>query len=246
MASGGIRQWAGRGLARYLSAPTHCAPRHAPSDLDAIRAVMQPCDVLLVEGRSRFSSAIKVLTHSVWSHAALYVGSGLLPDGHCFVEADVVDGVRTVGFREFSGYGLRICRPHQLHRADALAVIDAALQRVGHRYDLRNIFDLLRYLWPTPPVPGHLRRRLLALGSGDPTRAICSGLIAQCFQSVRYPILPLVEQVRDDPFCNACVREQWHIRHHSLFVPADFDLSPHFEIVKPPALEGDYRALPWS
>ena len=246
MAHVGIRQWAGRGLARYLSAPTHCAPRHAPSDIEGIRGAIRPCDVLLVEGRSRFSSAIKFLTHSVWSHAALYVGTGLLPGDHCFIEADVVDGVRTVGFDEFAGHGLRICRPRALLAEDARSLIEAARQRVGHRYDLRNIVDLLRYLWPTPPVPGHLRRRLLALGSGDPTRAICSSLIAQCFQSVHYPILPVVEQVHDDPYCSACVREQWHIRHHSLFVPADFDLSPHFEIVKPPALKGDYRAAPWS
>lgn len=245
MAHGGIREWAGRGLARYLSSPSHCSPRHAPSDIEAVRAAIQPCDVLLVEGRSRFSSAIKFLTHSVWSHAALYVGPGLLPDGHCFIEADVVDGVRTVGFGEFTGYGLRICRPRGLSAPDTHTVIDAARQRIGHRYDLRNIVDLLRYLWPTPPVPGHLRRRLLALGSGDPTRAICSGLIAQCFQSVHYPILPVIEQVRDDPYCSACVREQWHIRHHSLFVPADFDLSPYFEILKPSTPELDYRALPW-
>ena len=246
MQRGGIRQWAGRGLARYLSAPTHCAPRHAPSDIERVKAALQPCDVLLVEGRSRFSSAIKFLTHSVWSHAALYVGADTPGDANCFVEADVVDGVRTVGFDEFTGYGLRICRPRGLSAADAQAVINAARQRVGHRYDLRNIVDLLRYLWPTPPVPGHLRRRLLALGSGDPTRAICSSLIAQCFQSVRYPILPRVEQMHDDPYCSACAREQWHIRHHSLFVPADFDLSPYFEVVKPQALDVDYRALPWG
>ncbi len=239
-------QWAGRGLARYLSAPTHSAPHHAPSDLRGIQAVIRPCDVLLVEGRSRFSSAIKFLTHSVWSHAALYVGTARLPHGHCFVEADVVDGVRTVGFEEYSGYGLRICRPRGLHASDAQAVMSAALQRVGHRYDLRNIVDLLRYLWPTPPVPGHLRRRLLALGSGDPTRAICSSLIAQCFQSVQYPILPIIEQVQDDPYCSACLREQWHIRHHSLFVPADFDISPYFEVIKPIPADFHYRELPWS
>ena len=63
---------------------------------------------------------------------------------------------------------------------------------------------------------------------------------------MRYPILPRVEQMHDDPYCSACAREQWHIRHHSLFVPADFDLSPYFEVVKPQALDVDYRALPWG
>src|SRR5574337_378503 len=59
-----------------------------------------------------------------------------------------------------------------------------------HRYDLKNVVDLARYLLPTPPVPVGWRRRLLALGSGEPTQAICSTMIAQAFQSVSYPILP--------------------------------------------------------
>src|SRR3990167_9741372 len=32
------------------------------------------CDVLLIEGRSRVSEVIKVITQSPWSHAALYIG----------------------------------------------------------------------------------------------------------------------------------------------------------------------------
>jgi hypothetical protein len=67
------------------------------------------------------------------------------------------------------------------------------MDRLGHAYDLKNVFDLARYLLPVPPVPVFWRRRMLALGSGDPTRAICSTLIAQTFQSVRYPIPPQVE-----------------------------------------------------
>jgi hypothetical protein len=87
----------------------------------------------------------------------------------------------------------------------------------------------------------------LALGSGDPTRAICSTLIAQAFQSVRYPILPVVEQrSTNDPLCPACVEEILHVRHHSLFVPRDFDVSPYFNIVKPTLTGGfDHRALRW-
>ena len=59
-------------------------------------------------------------------------------------------------------------------------------------YDLRNILDLLRYFFPTPPVPVRWRRRMIAFGSGDPTRAICSSLIAQAFQGIQYPILPKI------------------------------------------------------
>jgi hypothetical protein len=92
------------------------------------------------------------------------------------------------------------------------------------------------------------RRRMIALGSGDPTRAICSTLIAQAFQSVRYPILPDVARLKvDDPACSDCYQEILHIRHHSPFAPRDFDVSPYFEIVKPALRRGfDYRALRWG
>ena len=51
----------------------------------------------------------------------------------------------------------------------------------------------MRYLMPTPPLPGRWRRRMLGLGGGEPTRAICSSLFATAFHSVRYPILPFIE-----------------------------------------------------
>jgi hypothetical protein len=88
---------------------------------------------------------------------------------------------------------------------------------------------------------------MLALGSGDPTRAICSTLVAQAFQSVRYPILPIIESLpSSNPRCPGCVDEILRVRHHSLFVPRDFDVSPYFAIVKPTlATSFDYRSLAW-
>ena len=42
------------------------------------------------------------------------------------------------------------------------------------------------------------------------------------------------------------LREFHHIRHHSLFTPRDFDLSPYFEVVKLTLKTGfDYRQLNW-
>jgi hypothetical protein len=38
-----------------------------------------------------------------------------------------------------------------------------------------------------------------------------------------------------------------HIRHHSLYTPRDFDLSPYFQIVKPTLVYGfDYKAVVWG
>lgn len=247
-----VSAWLGKCLSLYL---THVIPLHgtaAATDPRQLMACIQPGDVLLVEGNTRVSVAIKYLTQSTWSHAALYVGaaSGLFDaQGRTrgFVEADIRDGVRAVSVAQFEGLHCRICRPVGLKAGDIDALIGFALTRLGHHYDLKNVIDLARYLLPTPPVPVRWRRRMLALGSGDPTRAICSTLIAQSFQSVRYPILPHVESVpSNDPMCQGCVKEILHVRHHSLFAPRDFDLSPYFDIVKPSLRPGfDHRQLAW-
>lgn len=164
------------------------------------------------------------------------------------VEADTEAGVHIVGLDNFQGLHLRLCRPIGLTAADATRVVDHVCARIGDRYDLKNVFDLARYLLPTPPVPSPWRRRMLALGSGDPTRAICSSLIAEAFQSVQFPILPHIETLpAPTDECADCTREQYHIRHHRLFVPRDFDVSPYFAIIKPNMVNDfDYRRLNWK
>ena len=238
-------------LARYLNKEIH---QHAPMPVhsaEQLLATLQPGDVLLVEGNRRVSTAIKYLTQSTWSHAALFIGvdHGFdLPLQHCLLESDTQEGVRTVGIAEFHGHNTRICRPVGLTEADCQRVINHAMAQLGHQYDLRNVWDLARYLIATPPVPQAYRRRLIALGSGDPSLAICSTMIALAFQSVRYPILPIVEhQSIDSPLCPGCVEEVMHIRHHSLFAPRDFDMSPYFQVIKVGLDVGfDYRSLRWG
>jgi hypothetical protein len=190
-------EWLGCRLAGYLTQERALpgASRSTPGSL--LRATLKPGDVVLVEGATRVSTAIKFLTQSTWSHAALYVGelgAGRVssPD-HCFVEADLVEGVRSVGIGMFEPYHTRICRPVGLNDKALASLVDFVLARIGYRYDLKNVIDLARYLVPTPPVPVRWRRRMISLGSGDPTKAICSSLIAKAFQSIAYPILPIFE-----------------------------------------------------
>lgn len=240
----------GRALARYLTGPSRMPYANLPTDLEAVRSVVRPGDVVLVDGRQRFSTAIKYLTQSTWSHAALCIGDR--PDGAGrnpkFIEADAIEGVRMISVDTLAGHHVRICRPVGLNEAEIASLCGYAVARLGHQYDLRNVFDLARYLLPTPPVPGGWRRRMLALGSGEPTKAICSSLIAQAFQSVRYPVLPVISQdVGGDPDCRDCIRDILHIRHHSLFAPRDFDVSPYFEVIKPTLkAHFDPRALRWA
>jgi hypothetical protein len=84
---------------------------------------------------------------------------------------------------------------------------------------------------------------MIAIGSGDPTKIICSALIAQAFDAVRYPILPKITKAGS----RAARREILHIRDSSLYMPRDFDISPYFEVVKPTIVHGfDYTALHWA
>lgn len=249
---GMILGWLGAGLARHLAKPRHIHGTGPATHSDRLLACLKPGDVFLVEGNSQISTAIKYLTQSTWSHAALYVGDHLCALGgnpaHCFIEADIVEGVRSVGIAEFSGLNSRICRPVGLSKLDCQKLTSYAIARLGNRYDLRNVIDLARYLFPTPPVPLQFRRRMLALGSGDPSRAICSTLVAQAFQSIRYPILPITNK-RDvhHSNCPGCIEEIHQVRHHSLFAPRDFDASPYFEIIKPALADGfDFNAMQWE
>jgi hypothetical protein len=159
------------------------------------------------------------------------------------VEANIGEGVVAVALSKYASFNTRICRPVGLSDDEKGDVVAFAVSRIGYQYDARNIIDLMRYLFPTPPVPIRWRRRMIALGSGEPSRAICSTLIAQAFQSVRYPILPRVERIVSE----YSREEILHIRHHSLFVPRDFDLSPYFRIVKPTVENGfDHHRLTWA
>lgn len=242
-----LLDWIGHRLAGRLNCECSGYLPFTPSDFDTLCRTMRPGDVLLVEGNERISNAIKYLTQSTWSHAAFYVGD-VLPapvDGSerpRLIEVNLGEGCVAVPLSKYRTYNTRICRPVGLSDADREAVVAFMLDKLGLRYDMRNIFDLLRYFFPTPPVPVRWRRRMLAMGSGDPTRAICSSLIAQAYQSVGYPILPDIRvEGRTGDYAR---HEVHHIRHHSLFAPRDFDLSPYFRVIKPTIEDGfDYREM---
>ncbi|HEY5279615.1 MAG TPA: YiiX/YebB-like N1pC/P60 family cysteine hydrolase [Pseudolabrys sp.] len=243
---GVIVEGVGRVIAHYLEKPVAGYEPFTPSDPGALRGSLMPGDVLLVEGNNHISGVIKYLTQSTWSHAALYVGpigDRVTADGEplVLVEANIGQGVVAAPLSKYTRFHTRICRPIGLTDDDRARVCAYAAERIGFDYDLKNIIDLMRYLLPLP-VPQRWRRRMIALGSGHPTRIICSALIAQAFETVRYPILPKVTRAESE----AARDEILEIRHSSLFAPRDFDISPYFEVVKPTIRRGfDYKAMAW-
>jgi hypothetical protein len=237
----------GQLLARYLEKPVQGYEPFTPSDFSALQNTLRPGDVLLVEGNNHVSGIIKYLTQSTWSHAALYVGrigDRETEDGEplVLVEANLGEGVVGAPLSKYARYHTRICRPVGLSPEDCARVCAYATERIGFDYDVKNIIDLMRFLMPMP-VPQRWRRKLMSMGSGDPTRIICSALIAQAFDSVRYPILPRISRVESE----SAREEILEIRHSSLYAPRDFDISPYFEVVKPTLANGfNYKKMQWA
>jgi hypothetical protein len=244
----------GRWIAGRLKTESSGYEPYTPSDPVTLRRALEPGDILLIEGNQRVSAVIKYLTQSTWSHAALYVGDALPePDDGSerprLIEVNLGEGCIAVPLSKYRTYNTRICRARGLTPEDRSEVVEFMIAKLGLKYDMKNIFDMLRYFFPVPPIPVRWRRRLIAFGSGDPTRSICSTLIAEAYEGIRYPILPEITRApgRASAQSNYSRQEILHIRHHSLYTPRDFDLSPYFEIVKPTLQYGfDYKTLIWS
>jgi hypothetical protein len=251
-----------------------------PNDLAELKRQIRKGDVILVEGNERISEVVKYLTQSSWSHAALYVGDEAIkrdPElrlklaqeygeeaNYMVAEALVESGVVLTPLAKYRDFNIRLCRPYRLSEIDLRVVLDEALASVGHTYDLKNILDLARYFLPVSLVPPRFRRTALRFGSGDPTRVICSSMIAECFGRVRFPIVPKVEPMPVDyPIVQRAPRRLgrliskpshlppgiYHMISPSLVTPRDFDLSPYFEVIKFNLIAGarfDYRKIIWA
>jgi len=273
-----IRRAAVDFVIRLLTKPLHTYVLHVPNDLANLKKYIRKGDVILVEGNERISECIKYLTQSSWSHSMLYVGDEPLKRNpskrvqfieqygedadFLVVEALVDSGVVLTPLSKYRDFNIRLCRPYNLSGADAREVMDEALRHVGDVYDIKNVIDLARYFFPVSLVPRRLRRQALQFGSGEPTRVICSSLLAECFDRVGFPIVAKFAQP-PDPGAIPRRRAIWRVRPRpdthpygimrrvspTLVTPRDFDLSPYFEIVKFNVIENlrfDYRKILWA
>jgi len=236
------------------------APLLTPmSDFERIRHELRPCDVILVEGRSRISNVIRIITQSPWTHATLYVGRlhdiedpkfraraadhfGDDPQIQLIVESLLGEGTVLRPLTNYEKDHLRICRPKSLSHRDSQQAINFAISRLGFDYDIRQILDLARFLFPWTFLPRRWRSSLFAHNAGRPTRTVCSTMIAESFAYIQFPILPLVRSTKDNEV-------RLFRRNPRICTPKDFDYSPYFEIIKYPFIDCDdygcYRLLPW-
>jgi len=220
---------------------------------------VRPADVILFAGQSRVSKVIQTVVLSPWTHAALYVGrlndirdprarSRLAAhyDGDLseplVIESLLGQGTIVTPLRHYRKEHLRICRPASLTWQDADKVVNFAIEHLGMGYDVRQLLDLARFMFPYAILPRRWRSSLFQHNAGQPTHIVCSSMIARCFQQVHYPILPIVHNRRQDEV-------RFYERNFRLFTPSDFDYSPYFAVIKYPAWnagqEPAYRTLPW-
>lgn len=147
--------WLGNRLARKLRSPSPGFKPYTPSDYETLCSVLMPGDVLLVEGNERVSSAIKYVTQSTWSHAAMFVGNALSSsddgrDRPRLIEVVLGEGCVAAPLTKYERFYTRICRAQALTDEDRDKVVRFMVSNLGLEYDVRNVFDLLRYfleLW---------------------------------------------------------------------------------------------------
>lgn len=230
------------------------------SNFERIRYEVRPCDVLLVEGFSRVSYVIKTITQSPWSHSMLYIGrlndiddpilrariqefyKGDL-NGQLVIESILGKGTVVTNIEEHRNSHIRICRPKSISRQDSQKVMGFAIKRLGRSYAVRHVIDLARFLLPWSILPRRWHSSLFENNISKRTEEICSSMLAEAFNSVQFPILPVIKQDDEKGI-------QLYQRNPRLFTPSDFDYSPYFEIVKYPFFELaehiPYRELPWN
>ncbi len=254
-----VKSWLLRRMTDWLNEETRDAGGWPMCDFERLCFEIRPADVLLIEGRSRIGRVIQTVTGSVWTHSALYIGRlhdaededvrdrilHYLPSGAehqpLILEALLGQGVVVNPLEIYRGYHIRICRPKGLAVADVQRVIAYAVSRLGTGYDVRQLFDLARLMFPYALLPRRWHSSLFARDAGSEVRTVCSTLIAESFASVHFPILPELDgeggELRIRP------------RNARLFTPRDFDYSPYFDIIKYPYIEPGgprpYRKMPW-
>lgn len=230
------------------------------SDFNHVCQELKLADVILIEGRSRASTIIKQVTQSPWSHAALYIGrvdeitdptckriiernSKYPRDAQLLIESEIGMGTMVTSLDKYRYDHIRILRPHGLSKDSVPKVINFAISRIGRSYDIRHLMDLMRFIFPWGLFPRRWRSSLFGHNALQPTKDICSTMIANAFHAVNFPILPVIRK-------NEAKEIELIERNMNLFTPSDFDYSPFFDIIKYPILpvdaQGEYKNLNWK
>jgi|GEM_PF-58052 len=256
-----VRLWEriGEGIIQWLIAENDKV-EIPPTDFKQMCYEMRPGDVILVEGRSRVAEIIKIITQSSWTHSMLYIGhlhdiksAGLReivehhyqgdPTAALVVESLLGEGTMVNPLIKYQHDHLRICRPSGITPQDANKVIAYSIRKLGTLYHVRQLLDLARFLFPYQILPRRWRSSLFLENTNITSQTVCSTMISEAFQSIKFPILPVKGTDKNGEV-------SLYMRNPRLFTPKDFDYSPYFEIIKYPVYGFDhlakYKQMPWD
>lgn len=256
-----FRDWIWQTIVDWLNEiPRANRDKQIFNDFSQLLREVKPADVILFEGRTRVGEVIKMITLSPWTHAAIYIGcldeitdpeTRALIKKHYYgatdkplvIESLLGHGTIVTPLTKYFEENLRVCRPTGISTEDQHKTVCFAAEHLGMNYDVRQLLDLARFMFPYGILPREWRTSLFQHNAGSPTNIICSSMIARCFQNINYPITPIIKADNNE-------RIKFHKRHFRLFVPSDFDYSPSFQILKFPTWplldKGEYRNLPWE
>jgi len=132
----------------------------------------------------------------MWTHSFFYIGRlhdiddpmlrdhiqkyrHCSPDEQLIIEAKLGEGIVVSSIEDYKGEHLRICRPRGITRKDSQAVIEYAINELGTDYNVRQIMDLARFMFPYWFLPKRWRSSLFEHNPGRPTKTVCSTMIAE-------------------------------------------------------------------
>jgi hypothetical protein len=164
-------------LAERLNRDIHSYHLRVQTDMVKLKETLRAGDVILVEGNKLISRVVMAVTHSTWSHSALYVGEGR-----------VIDPLPSTGtmlntIDAFESLNIRVCRPMGLRETELQRVCSFAMSHLGRRYDHINVSNVLRSYF------GKKRDASEFLGDISASNEVCSGLIAEAFDQVGFVVL---------------------------------------------------------
>ena len=115
-------QFIGTQLAKFITKEHIYVDAYYRISIQDIKLTVKPGDVILVDGQSRASSAIKFITGSNWSHAAIFIGKTKAFD-HSLIEVKAVEGCKYTDLNVYKQNNLRICRPILLDKKKRITLI---------------------------------------------------------------------------------------------------------------------------
>ncbi|MCG8391483.1 MAG: hypothetical protein MI745_00210 [Pseudomonadales bacterium] len=229
------------------------------ADLDSLRTVVRPCDVLLVAGHSSVDRTFKVIGDSRYARAVLYIGRlhdvadpalrALLadytpcePDTQLVIDARLERGLIVEPLSALEGRQMRVCRAQGLSDNEAQDVLRYAISRIGaggsQSWGALTMMTLMPWRW----LPLRWRIGLFRRWAGELIRVLSGTVVADAFSFVQFPVLPLVKE--EDQGARLLRLQPRAI------IAADFDHSPYFEIIKAPfqltSIPKGMDAVPWK